>query len=155
MYCQLTTNFFWGGDIIIRVLKSLMGGSGKFYHNTTKLPWPTPPSAIDNKQSQREIFIWRCRCWRWNSQLCLSFRTVAGPWLLERHWWWSHHDNAGEFSGTNRLVPPGENRFVIFKVVCPKWQVSTGRCLWWCNERTTRAKIFVFILAAFERSILS
>lgn len=115
-----------------------MGGSGKFYRNTTKLPWPTPPSAIDNKQSQREIFIWRCRCWRWNSQLCLSFRTVAGPWLLERHWWWSHHDNAGEFSGTNRLVPSGENRFVIFKVVCPKWQVSTGRCLWWCNERTTK-----------------
>lgn len=153
MYRQLTTNFFLGG-YYHKSIRVLRGDQVNFIVTQPNSP-DQPPSVIDNKQSQKVIFIWRCRCWRWNSQLCLSFRTVAGPWLLERHWWWSHHDNAGEFSGRNRLVPPGENRFVIFKVVCPKWQVSTGRSLWWCNERTTRAKIFVFILAAFERSILS
>ena len=42
-----------GGRGIMRILQSLMGGSGEFYSDTTKiLPSPAPPPAGDKKNDQ-------------------------------------------------------------------------------------------------------
>ena len=58
-YCKLTANEDWRGGESIRILRSPIGGSGRFHCDTTKILWSPSPKPFSSP-SCRVALLFRC-----------------------------------------------------------------------------------------------